>query len=413
MQDTLKLIILVIIGITSCLTLLLLLAGIIRRIVQGRRYAVLDELRLKYHGLLKNIFRSEGSYDLSELVAKPGSAKWHAVEEVLLNFANGESYAEKARKILVELSYPSYYEVKLHARNVIACASAINKLGAMHSLGSVQNLIQCLDEENAEIVSVAVRSLSKIGAAEGLTAILERLPALIQKSLAARKTLEAFLLNFGPSAAPFLIERVRTADDLTKALLLEVLSQMRDSTAAVVAAENLTSASAEVRAKSLRVIESSAKDTGFAAWEKVAGLIDDPAWFVRMHAARALKLAPGDDMIPLLAKLMLDESWHVRSSASAALVERGDKALPIFLEALRSGDAYVRNSICEEILKGTYIEKLFTNLDDGDGYIFRQSRELARAMYQTGFRTPFEEYLEKGENLKIKQAITGIFEEDN
>lgn len=413
MNEFLKLIIFAIISLAVFFSFLLFSAGVIRRVVQKRRYLELDRLRVELHPHLKKLLQDKFSQqDIARLRAPAGSTKWLAVERVLLEIAEKEGLFENAREVFRELGYVSYYENKVDGKNSIAKASAIDKLGAMRSIESTEKLIRMLRADSAEIVSVAVRSLSKIGTHEALLAILESLPRLLQQSLIARKSAETCLLRFGNSAVPVLIESARNRGDIIKASLFEVLSQLRDKRAIPLAVESLQSDNPEIRAKALKTIETSADDSDPVDWPKVAALVEDPVWFVRMLAARAVAKHRYNGTVSLLAKALFDENWHVRSAAATALAKKGSLALPVFLEVLRSDDTYAKNSVCEEIQKNGYIKMLIGAFDNGEKDIFAGMKELAEAMGSMGFRTPFVEYLMAKGNGKTKEEKAETLDKD-
>ncbi len=154
----------------------------------------------------------------NECAARPASNEWQAVEDVLLRLIDRDRYQDVTKELFARLGYISYYEERLASGNVHARSLSIDKLGKMKSSASVPRLIGLLDAENPEIVSVTVRTLSKIGGAESLQAIAERLPALLGGSVVARKTMHTALLAFGADAVPYLVERKEGGNDLADGL---------------------------------------------------------------------------------------------------------------------------------------------------------------------------------------------------
>ncbi len=409
-----KLIIEITIALVGSLMLALLLAAIGRRILHGKRYRELDLLRALFkRRLMQSIKANELDHALSDLRSHPKSTKWQAGEDVLLALIEDETYREMAKELLGKLGYVSYYENKLKSRNIITKSAAIDKLGKMQSASSTNKLVQMLEHENIEIVSVAIRSLSKIGSMDALKSILERCPKLLRTSLIAKKTVEAFLLNFGMPAVPVIIEHIRRSEDTKlKASLLEVLSHMRTRETLPVAVENLKGEDAEVRAKALKIIAGTASEIVDFDWEHVVALTRDPVWFVRLHAARALGNKKYKKAIPSLARLLRDEKWHVRNAAVVALTQMGDAPLDVFLDVLSIDDAYIRGSVCEEIQKTDYVSRLIENLGSYDKEIYEKSRDILDVMRSLDFCTPFNKYLEHGSNEKIKLEIEVILKKE-
>src|SRR4051794_6701346 len=80
-------------------------------------------------------------------------------------------------------------------------------------------------------------------------------------------------------------------------------------------------------------------------------LLQDPVWFVRAHAARALRSLEGDNG-HAVAPLLADESWWVRAAAKEALEARPGAALELLLAYLDHEDGFARNGAAE-VLQNT------------------------------------------------------------
>ncbi len=67
-----------------------------------------------------------------------------------------------------------------------------------------------------------------------------------------------------------------------------------------------------------------------------------PVWFVRAHAARALRDLEGDTG-PAVAALLADDSWWVRAAAKETLEARPGAALEVLTGYLEHADEFARN----------------------------------------------------------------------
>ena len=106
-------------------------------------------------------------------------------------------------------------------------ALSVDRLGRMKSESSVPKLIALLDENKPEIVSVVVRSLSKIGGRAALQAIVERLPVILDRSIVTRKAMGMALQAFGADAIPYLVEQKSGLDNLwIISCILDILSRL-------------------------------------------------------------------------------------------------------------------------------------------------------------------------------------------
>jgi len=409
-DDRVSIILIGIIAFVLLLITLLLAVTIYRRAYHGKKYKKLDRLRDHYMekvtGILEHGKMPEG---FAGLASRPNSLAWQAVESVLHVFIADGKYGDQARVLFQKLGYVDFYEKKAKSRNRITKATAVDKLGKMRSETSTGKLIPLLDDENPEIVAVATRSLSKIGSDKGLHGILERMPKLLSDARITRKTLETSLMNFGPSSLPTLIEcGERYTDPMPRASILEVLSNMKTREALPFALTNFRHADPEVRSKALKVVGAAGAELPEADKEKALLLLDDPVWFVRLQAAKALgnlKFGKAEDA---LAARLLDGSWQVRNAAAMALTMASDKAADIFLRTLDSKDRYAKESICEEIEKTNFVAKLIDHLDSKDKALAGKSAEILKIMHSLNYSTPLVEYGKTGPDERIRKEVERI-----
>lgn len=390
------------------LIMALLLASIVRRVLNDRMYGKLDALRHEYGRRLSQALELEGiAVQKEAFLTQPGSLAWQAVEDVLFAVVSDGKFADKGRTLFQRLGYMAFYEEQLAGRNVLARASAIDKLGRMRCTSSTLKLIPLLEEGDPEILSVTVRALSRIGTREALAAIIGRLPDLLGRSLVTRKAMETALLNFGETAIPYLIGyHWESADPWIISCILETLSHLApDARSMSLALEHLQSPNAEVRSKALKVLGRSNANIPRRLDELLLPLLEDPVWFVRLQAAKSAGALVLTAAAQPLGRLLFDKNWHVRRQAALALTKFGHTAIDIFLEVLSMSDGYAKESICEEIEKAGFSDRLIVNLVGVDGTLRTKSREILKIMQGLQFSTPLIEYLENGDDERIKQEI--------
>ncbi len=413
MQDILKLILIFIIVSIIFLIIIFLLSATLRRLINNWKYRKLDKLRDFYNSKLRKDLETKKVFNnLKEYRSSPRSLKFRAIEHILLNLIQKDPYKEDVKILCRELGYISYYEKKLKSKNTITRASAIDILGKMLSENSIDKIAKKLETKNSEILSVAVRALSKIGSLEGLRSLLNYLPKLYKESLISQKTIEASLTAFGSEGIPILIEYGKSLDDTKiKASILEVLSTLPiTEKSCSFALENLKNTNAEVRAKALKVLGLADKVSIEFDHGLLFPLLDDPIWFVRLQAAKAIGNLKFKKAIDILGGLLLDQNWQVRNAAALALTKFGNDAINIFLRALKYRDAYAKESVCEEIQKTNFVSILIENLLSEQKDIYDKTREILSIMHSLNYSTPLAEYLTKGENEKIKQELNLIMQ---
>ena len=389
-------------------------ATIYRRAAALRRYRILDRNRERYGKRFRELIDGGKSFDEFSAFAFPSrSAEWHAVEHVLSSLLEDRKYESAGVVLFDRLGYRAYNEGMLGNRDAIAKSSAVDKLGRMRCEASTGKLVPLLDEQDTEIVSVTVRALSKIGTREALEAVLERLPGLYSRSIVSRKSIESSLRNFGPAAAADMVRYgERYGDPFSRASVLEVLGILAAPEALPFAFRNLDHGDPEVRAKSLKVIGAAGGDLPSGEKDSVLPLLDDPAWFVRLQAAKALGILRHAKAVPFLAKRLVDANWQVRNAAATAVVRTSDDAIGIFLDTLGTTDRYAKESVCEEIQKTDFVYRLIDNLGSPGREAYGKSREILRIMESLGYGTPLREYLKGGPDEGIRKELTLILQEE-
>lgn len=413
--DLIFIIIVAIIVSLVMLIALLFVASIVRRGSNDRKYRALDVLRQEYVRRIQQALDSGGLVKNESLFhSDPNTLEWQAVEKVLMDMLETDQHGDEVKPLFRRLEYVTYYEGRLAHKNAIIRAAAIDKLGKMQSPSSTPMLLPLLDEKDHEILTVTVRALSKIGAPEGLMAIVERLPVLLAGSLVTRKTMETALLNFGAEAIPHLITHpTEQGDPWITSCVLEMLSHLPpDVRAAQFARGLLTSVHPEVRSKALKVVGRPGSPIAAHLPPQIMPLLDDPVWFVRIQAVRAINALRLEKAAAALGKLLFDQNWQVRNEAAAALTTFGNGSLGVFHDSLMMTDRYAKESICEEIEKTEFSDLLIRNLGHADGMLRATSRKILTTMNELHFSTPLNEYLETGDDDRIKLDLRGILSGD-
>lgn len=412
MQDIVVLIVKITIATLLLLTTVLFLTSIFRRAYNERKYRKRDHLRKVFDKKIREALDAGAMLRAqSEFITRPGKDAWQAIEDILLQLINEERYKNEVQTLYSALGYVSFYEKKIENRYVQIRALSIDKLGRMKSVASVPKLIALLDEENPEIVSGAVRSLSRIGGRAALQAIVQRLPALLERSIVTRKAMGMALQSFGAEAIPYLAEQLTGQENLwVISCILDILSRLpADQRSVNLAAGHVSSTNVEVRSKALKVLGRTDNLVMLHDLpERILPLLHDPVWFVRLQAIRSIRVLKYESATPAIGKLIFDENWQVRNEAAQTLTVLGERSLDIFLDILTGDDRYAKDSICEEIEKTDFPDRLIRNLKAGDRAIQQKSRKILEIMHSLGFSTPLREYLERDGNETEKELLRTI-----
>src|SRR5512143_1311358 len=156
-------------------------ASVLRRLLNERKYRMLDRLRPE---MTERVQQALSSNTVSQLTAPvPGSLPWQALESVLFSMTADDGMSGEIPGLFAQLGFVSYHEGRIEKRGRLIRATSIDALGRMRSASSVPKLIPLLGSSDSELLTVTVRSLSRIGSREALTAVVERLPTLLGSSL--------------------------------------------------------------------------------------------------------------------------------------------------------------------------------------------------------------------------------------
>jgi HEAT repeat protein len=95
-------------------------------------------------------------------------------------------------------------------------------------------------------------------------------------------------------------------------------------------------------------------------------LLQDDAFFVRSHAARAVAKAGDGTLAGKLLPLLADQNWWVRAAAKESLLQLGSDGLAVAQRALAHRDRFARDGALEIILGSGHLQELIIAADDGD-----------------------------------------------
>ena len=389
------LIIMIVVVIAFCL--LFLSMAVVRRLYNAHKYRVMDDLRRKCLSELHNYIDAKTSMNryVKHFQEQPGSKKWIATEDNLFSLINDTNSHDIACQLFEQLGYVDYYIKVLNSRKVIARAAAVSKLGRMESSRSAGPLLVMLDTENPEIIALTVRALGKIGDTAVLLKLMNKLPALLNKDLVTKKTIDSSLVAAGPRITPILLGYGKTCKDKGMiASLLGILSAFPVNREVYdFAVSHLAHTDPEVRTKALKVIAPCEKELGILHEGILPPLLKDPVWFVRLQAVRTLGSQQQKENSQAIANLLLDEKWQVRNAAAMALTLLGEGAIDAFWTLLKSNDRYAKESVCEEMQKSNFVDILLELLTNSQGTNVVKAREILTVMAACGFSSPLKEFV--------------------
>lgn len=234
------------------------------------------------------------------------------------------------------------------------------RIGALRALARANHpacrtlLPAALADGDVEIAGTAVRSLGDVGSPWAVDELVQAL----RRGASSRSRIAAQLERLAPVPGPRLVPLLDDPDPSVRFWAATLLGPYPSlATASLVACT--ADPDANVRAAAVETL--AGRRRGKRPLAAALALLEDPAWFVRVHAARAVGRlgAPADvaRVVPLLA----DERWWVRSAAKDALRTLGLGAIAVLQEVLDDQDVFARNGAAEVLQDVGYVDGLIVS----------------------------------------------------
>jgi HEAT repeat protein len=255
-----------------------------------------------------------------------------------------------------------------HAASILALARARGVRRRWRRIGALRILVragwqaappllaEALESGDEELCAASVAMLGELGTDRAADVLLQALRTgrFSRSRIAAQ--LDVTPRPIGPLLSPLLDEREPQLRFWGATLLHRYAGERP------VELELARAAADDDPSVRAAAVESLAAGGGPAATTTAVALLRDPVWFVRAHAARALRDLEGATG-PAVAKLLADESWWVRAAAKEALEARPGRALEVLVGYLDHDDEFARNGAAE-VLQNTGVLDALLMADD-------------------------------------------------
>lgn len=300
---------------------------------------------------------------------------------------------------------------------LIRSKSAEN-LGLIRHEASWPLLVKALEDPNPDIQVVAVRSLAAIHHPGSFLPLVEHLhkAVLDPASNLSVRTLKSALVSFSLQSADKLRGSLRHRNPRIRFLSTDIVREMvereasgkpefrldnenfNDEMAEIFLTELPFDGNPDVRARSAIVISCLTDERSAAT---LFSLLDDSAWFVRLHAVRSLASNRFFPHVARISNALTDTHWRVRETAVRALRGFGPPGLDLLtIHFLGTSDRYSREQIADEFQRAGLIPALLTRCaETGNGRETAVLRHLAE-MGKTSYMIAVLEGGEENGNLR-------------
>jgi HEAT repeat protein len=233
-------------------------------------------------------------------------------------------------------------------------ASALTRLARAHHPATPRLLRRLLAEPDARVSAAAIRALGDLGDHWAVDVLLR---AMCDGN-APRSRIATELERLAPLPGPRLLELLRHWNPAVRfwgATLLGPYPTLGETQLLTVSRDH----DPDVRAAA---VETLGTRSGGAVEAALLARLEDPVWFVRVHAARSAGHVVGAPAAAAIAALLPDSRWWVRTAAKDALRGIGAPAIPALLALLGHEDGFARNGAAEVLQDLGFVDELA--LDD-------------------------------------------------
>ena len=402
-----------------------------RRVTRTRYFRNLDASRQQVKELLDSIYENPGPVKdaVQALQVLRSSPQRRALEEALLRRAQDPVHFPFARDIIKELGWIQKWAHELRSRaprpkgriaemlvelgddyrrpnllrrivlrlqaNFVRRCKASDKLGQVPSPEGVWAMLVGTSDPHPEVQEICLRHLGQLADPATLPILIEELIAVVEgRSKQSVRNIKTSLVQFSLEDVGAFTEALQHPNRRVRFFATDIVREIADrhSASATLSKNDFSpdiyrlftekfhlDESPDVRARAAVVISHFHDDLSAALLRK---LLEDEAWFVRMHATRA---AAHKLYLPLAAEVvqrLTDQNWLVREAASKALIQMGDLGADFILEAfIHSQDHYTNEQICEELQRSGLLVTMLDNIPSmGASAVLKDSALVERSV---------------------------------
>jgi len=339
-------------GALTLLSLLLLIATILLRMLTDRRFAGDASFRQIAKPLIRS-FLADGA-DIatvaSTLRKDPRAGMQLLMEE---SESLGTGGRDKLRPLLSALPYGNNEIRHLKDRRWERRLRAAEVLGYLGDDTSLPSLMSALRDDLMDVRFAAAESLARLGCQQAVEPILRSLD--VGGDVSQRRVAEIILI-LGSSATDPILAILQNSSSTENALGIaaRVAGSLRVHRAIDPLLKLLRHTSQNVRlnaVRSLASIASTASQSDHGVITAVASLGEDSSWEVRCVVMKSLGQLRATHEIPLLLQGLSDPQWWVRHNAADALYSLGEPGITALRDSVEGHvDGYGRD-VSREILQ--------------------------------------------------------------
>lgn len=397
---------------------------IARRQRRERYFQRVDEVRLRFENVVKALLAGRIEYQrgLDALKSLSGLDRMTMLEQLLVAKPAPPEQVATLRKACEDLGL-----VKLWQREVsgqIAAASLtspkgiLTRIGRLHflvrakaaeNLGMIRHaeswplLVKALDDPHTDVQIVAARALAQLAQPESFTMLLDRLRRVVTDPTyrVSLRTVKSAAVSFPLKQANELIRLLGDSNARIRFLAVDIAREMVERESArevdfqldrknfppelseLFVTKLCFDQNPDVRARSAPVLANLVDPRAAPA---LVTLLEDPQWFVRLHAVRSLAKRKFLSQADAIGNRLTDSHWMVRESAARTLMVFGRAGLDqLTRHFLGTEDRYSKEQIADEMQRAGLIPTLLAQYasepQGSEGEVFRQLAAMGKTSY--------------------------------
>jgi HEAT repeat protein len=282
---------------------------------------------------------------------------------------------------------------------------AMKGLGHLHTPLALTLLEQALEEDDKDLRYFALLSLAHMRTVPAAHVMLDQL----QRHAFNGHKIVALLEAFPPAVVPAVYAALQKSDAPARFWLLKLLARFKVDVELSAVDGFTRDLSPDVRAVACECL-------GFAsrpeACEPVAQCLQDPVWYVRLQAVRALSRIEGSACLPRLARLMAAEtSPLVQESIKNVMLRDPAGALPATERFLDHPDQAVKAWCVNALVDSNSVVKLLTLCLAEPGGVREHARDVLKKLIASNIHFGLKQALDQlqaGARRRILDFVAGV-----
>jgi HEAT repeat protein len=339
-------------GVLTLLSLLLLIATILLRMVTDRHLAGDASFRQIAKPLIRSFLTDGADIATVALTLRkdPRAGMQLLMEE---SESLGTGGRDKLKPLLGALPYAKNEMKHLKDRHWERRLHAAEALGYLGDETSLPSLMSALRDDLMDVRFAAAESLARLGCQQAVEPILSSLD--VGGDVSQRRLAEIITILGASATDPILaILQDPSSTENSLGIAARVAGSLRIHRAIDPLQKLLNHTSQNVRlnaVRSLSSIASTASQSDHGVITAIASLSDDSSWEVRCMVMKSLGKLRATHEIPLLLQGLSDPQWWVRHNAADALYSLGEPGITALRDSVEGHvDGYGRD-VSREILQ--------------------------------------------------------------